>query len=65
MTETESRRFVTLAQLLAERPWLTERHARRLVAERRIPFYKPAGKLLFDLDEIDAWTEQARVQAAS
>ena len=34
---------------------------RRLVAERRIPFYKPAKYLLFDLDELDQWVRRHRV----
>jgi len=30
---------------------------RNLVLRRKIPFRKPAGRLLFDLDEIDAWVK--------
>jgi hypothetical protein len=58
-----SRQLVTLHQATEERPWLTERHLRRLVYERRVPFYKPAGKLLFDLSELDRWAEASRVEA--
>jgi len=59
-----SRRLVTLRQVLDERPWLTERYLRRLVAERRVTFYKPSpGRLLFDLDDIDKLAEVGRVEA--
>jgi len=40
---------------------VNERHVRRLVAERRIPFLKWGHLLRFDPDEIDAWLEAARV----
>lgn len=33
----------------------TERHLRRLVHERRIPFHKLGGKVRFDLAELDEW----------
>ena len=33
---------------------------RRLVAERRIPFYKPTKYLLFDRDELDQWVRRHR-----
>jgi excisionase family DNA binding protein len=56
-------RLLSLRQLLEEREFLTERHVRRLVAERRIPFYKAGAKLVFDLDEIDDWIEATRVPA--
>lgn len=55
---------MTLVQLLEQRPWLNERYVRRLVAERRIAFYKPAGKrgrLVFDLADVDAYVERSRV----
>lgn len=37
------------------------RHIRRLVAERRIPFFKWGSRLHFDPIEIDAWIERHRV----
>jgi len=46
---------------VAERLGVNERHVRRLVAERRIPFLKWGHLLRFDPDEIDAWLEAARV----
>jgi hypothetical protein len=54
--------MVTLVQAVEERPWLSERLLRRLVNERRVPFYKPAGRILFDLGELDEWVEAARVE---
>ena len=57
------RNLVTLRQLLEARPWLSERFARRLVAERKVPFYKVSGKLLFDLEEVDQLAESGRVEA--
>lgn len=30
-------------------------HVRKLILERRIPSYKLGGKVLFDLDELDAF----------
>jgi excisionase family DNA binding protein len=48
-------------QAVAERLGVNERHVRRLVAERRIPFLKWGHLLRFDPDEIDAWLEAARV----
>ena len=57
-----SRHLVTLAQAVEARPWLTERFLRRLVAERRVPYFKVGGKLLFDLDDLDALAERGRVE---
>jgi excisionase family DNA binding protein len=45
---------------VAELLGVNERHIRRLVAERRIPHLKWGHLLRFDVDEIDAWLEQAR-----
>lgn len=57
-----NRQLRTLAQVLEERPWTTEPHLRRLVKERRVPFHKAGGKLLFDLADIDAYAERGRVE---
>lgn len=46
---------------VAERLGVNERHIRRLVAERRIPFVKWGHLLRFDPAEIDAWLDQARI----
>jgi excisionase family DNA binding protein len=49
---------------VAERLGVNERHVRRLVAERRVPFVKWGHLLRFDPAEIDAWLDQARVPVA-
>jgi excisionase family DNA binding protein len=46
---------------LAVRLGVNQRHIRRLVAERRIPFVKWGHLLRFDPAEVDAWIDQARV----
>lgn len=60
-----SRGFGKLPRLLAigevaEHLGVTERHVRRLVAERRIPFVKWGHLLRFDPDEIATWLDRAR-----
>lgn len=45
-----------VAELLA----VTERHIRRLVHERRIPYVKWGHLIRFDPDEIAAWLDRAR-----
>jgi len=42
---------------LANRLGVTERFVRRLVAERRVPFYKIGKFIRFDPDRIDAWLD--------
>ncbi len=49
----------------AERRGVNERHIRRLVHERRIPFVKWGHLLRFDPDEIDTWIEAASVPTRS
>jgi excisionase family DNA binding protein len=44
---------------------VSERHIRRLVQERRIPFIKWGHPLRFDPDEIDAWVDTKRVPCHS
>jgi excisionase family DNA binding protein len=46
---------------VAVRLGVNERHIRRLVAERRIPFVKWGHLLRFDPSEIDAWLDQSRI----
>jgi len=45
---------------VAQRLGVNQRHVRRLVAERRIPFLKWGHLLRFDPAEIDAWLDRAR-----
>lgn len=60
-----SRQLVTLKQALEQRQWLTEPWLRRRVHERRIPYFKVDGILLFDLDDLDAYAERGRVEPPS
>ena len=39
----------------------TPRHVRRLVAERRIPFFKVGRFVRFEPGELDVWLDQQRV----
>lgn len=48
---------------VAERLGVSERHVRRLVFERRIPFIKWGHLLRFDPDEVEEWLAGARVPA--
>ncbi len=45
---------------VAERLGVNQRHIRRLVAERRIPYLKWGHLLRFDPVELDAWLDRAR-----
>ena len=47
---------------LAERLGVNQRHIRRLVAERRIPYLKWGHLLRFDPDQIDTWLDAARIE---
>ena len=56
---------LTLVDLteIAERLGVNQRHIRRLVAERRIPFLKWGHLLRFDPAEIEEWLNAGRVSA--
>ena len=41
-----ARSLVTLTQAERERPWATRRYLRRLIAEKRIGYFKPGGTIL-------------------
>ena len=58
-TNTSARALIDLPTV-AERLGVNQRHIRRLVAERRIPFLKWGHLLRFDPDEIEAWLDAAR-----
>lgn len=58
-TTADERPLMDLATL-ARRLGVNQRHIRRLVAERRIPFLKWGHLLRFDPDDIDAWLDTAR-----
>ncbi len=64
---TSTSRRITLPQLvslgdLANSLGVSERHVRRLVSERRIPFHKWGRLLRFDIDEVNAWITDACVE---
>ena len=59
-TRTDARSLLDLPGV-AERLCVGQRHVRRLVAERRIPFIKWGHLLRSDPDEVDAWLDAARV----
>jgi len=48
---------------LAGRLGVTERFVRRLIAQRRVPFYKIGKFVRFDPHEIAAWIDQRRITA--
>lgn len=61
-TQTGRRSLMDLPAV-AERLGVNERHIRRLVAERRIPYVKWGRLLRFEPDEIDQWLAASRVPA--
>jgi len=61
-------RLVPLAKV-QEQPgyeWAKPRWLRPLRSEQRLPFHKPPGsnKLLLDLDDLDGFVQQGRIEAA-
>jgi excisionase family DNA binding protein len=60
MPDTEQLPRLLNIEQLAERLGVTERHVRRLVAERRVPFLKWRRFIRFDPDEIAIWLDNAR-----
>ncbi len=58
-TSTERLPLMDLAAV-AERLGVNQRHIRRLVAERRIPFLKWGHLLRFDPAEIETWLDGTR-----
>ncbi len=61
-----SRRLPRLLDIagVAEHLAVSERHVRRLVAERRIPYVKWGHLLRFDPDEIGEWLDASRRRPA-
>ncbi len=61
-----SRRLPRLLDIagVAEHLAVSERHVRRLVAERRIPYVKWGHLLRFDPDEIAEWLDSSRRRPA-
>jgi excisionase family DNA binding protein len=58
-TSTDDRPLLDLPGV-AKRLNVNQRHVRRLVAERRIPYLKWGHLLRFDPSEIEAWLDRAR-----
>jgi phage terminase large subunit len=56
------REYLTLRQTLERYPWMSERWLRRKVAEKRLPYAKADGKLLFTAEDIDQFVERTRVE---
>lgn len=60
-------KIIPLPQLLdvagiAEHLGVSERHIRRLVAERRIPYVKWGHLVRFDPVEVGKWLQSARIE---
>lgn len=49
--------------MLEERPWISARWLRNQVEKKKLPHYKVNGRLLFDLDELDRYALENRVEA--
>ncbi|MCU1463618.1 MAG: DNA-binding protein [Acidimicrobiales bacterium] len=47
---------------LADHLGVTERHVRRLITERRIPYVRWGHRIRFDPDEVARWLEASRVE---
>ncbi len=56
-----TRQLIPLTQVPMHRPWTTVRWLRRAVYERRLPYHKAIGKVLIDLDDLDALAERGRI----
>ncbi len=55
-----------LASVLGAADYLniSERHVRSLIYRRQLPHFKVGGRIRFDLDDLDAWLDAHRVEAA-
>ncbi|MGQ0434236.1 MAG: helix-turn-helix domain-containing protein [Microthrixaceae bacterium] len=60
MSDVERAQRLMDLEEVAQRLGVNERHVRRLVAERRIPFVKWGHLLRFDPGAIDAWLDEHR-----
>jgi excisionase family DNA binding protein len=57
----ETEQLIDIAGL-AERLGVGERFVRRLVEERRIPFFKIGRHVRFHLDDVEQWIHENRVE---
>lgn len=62
---TSNRDLHTLPQAVEARPFLTIRWLRNLIYERGIPSYRLGGRVLIDLNELDAYIESSRRETAA
>jgi excisionase family DNA binding protein len=53
----------TIPQIEAERPWATARYLRRLIFEKRLPYYKVGRRVLVSLAELDELVANGRIEA--
>jgi len=58
---TETEQMIDIAGL-AERLGVGERFVRRLVEERRIPFFKIGSHVRFHLADVEHWIHESRVE---
>lgn len=58
----EERALRTIKQVIAERPFATERWLRRLIYEKRLRYFKVGGKVLIDLNDLDELVESGKVE---
>ena len=64
-TESRGRRPLMSIAEVAELLGVSVRHVRRLVEERRMPFFKWGHLLRFDPDEIESWLQRCHVPTSS
>lgn len=62
-TSGNTRDLRSVAQVIEERPFITERWLRRIIYERRIPHYKLGRRVFVDLTDLDAYLDAGRVPA--
>lgn len=60
MPKLNPEKLVTFNQLVEAHTWMTTRWLRRAVEQKRIPYYKVDGRLLFDLDEVEQYVVRNR-----
>jgi excisionase family DNA binding protein len=59
-----NKKYLTL-QEAAEYLRVSERNLRNIVKSNKIPFYKPEGKILFKVSELDKYIENNKVESLS
>ena len=59
MPENEALPHLLTIEQLAQHLGVTQRHVRRLIAEKRVPYLKWRRFIRFDPDEIAAWLDNA------